>query len=79
MAVTSEKVNVYNLSNQNLTLQEISLFSLSDNFVPVTETTSECTVCPKKKGNVNLDHFFVVNLVEMTYKLVSRSETVQIK
>ena len=42
MAVTSEKVNVYNLSNQNLTLQEISLFSLSDNFVPVTETKSEC-------------------------------------
>ena len=33
----------------------------------------------QKKGNANLDNFFVVNLVEMTYTLVSRSETVQMK
>lgn len=35
------KVSLFNLSDQNLDRNEISLFSLSDNFVPVTKTGHE--------------------------------------
>ena len=41
MAPSPLKISVYNLSSQALTLNEISLFSLSDNFVPVSEVSSE--------------------------------------
>ena len=41
MARPCVKVSVYNFSHQPLTLNEISLFSLNDNFVPVTEMGHE--------------------------------------